>query len=281
MPGIAVPATTGLWCVLGYLGLGGLADGISNIGPALSAQIQRYTGTGLSLGPGATTTSTVRIVGNSHHSNSAMTTGIGGLTVTYTVAEGNGSLRLVGSEAPPAPSVNVITNTNPIDESPVSGGGFAPVNWTMPALAGTYTLTATGPATGGPVTFTATVPPIIGFNVLAGDWVNENASTNNVTRLFIAVEGSVVTVYAWGKCSPTDCPWGPTTASTSAWGSAQQIVAFWDQGFATQTQTITYLSATRLQVVTATHFVPPDPRTDFTLTEFFTVPPPIPIPPVP
>jgi len=25
MPGIALPATTGLWCVLGYLGLGGLA----------------------------------------------------------------------------------------------------------------------------------------------------------------------------------------------------------------------------------------------------------------
>jgi hypothetical protein len=268
------------------LGLGGLTGGISNIGPALSAKIQPYTDSVLSLGPNATTTSTVRIVGNTHHSTSALTTGIGGLTVTYTVAVGNGTLRLLGSEAAPATSVNVIANTNPIDpESPVSGGGFAPVNWTMPALPGTYTLTATGPATGGPVTFTATVPPVIGFNVLAGPWVNENASTNNVTRLFITVDGSVVNVEAWGKCLPTDCDWGPTIANTSAWSTAQQIVAFWDQGFATQTQTITYLSATRLQAVTVTHFVSPPGPPDLILTEFFTnvvpPPPPPPIPPVP
>ena len=81
--------------------------------------------------------------------------------MTFTVAAGNGSLRLIGSELPGASVLTSITNTNPINpESPTSGGGFAPVNWTLPDEPGTYTLTATGPATGGPVTFTATVTGI-------------------------------------------------------------------------------------------------------------------------
>lgn len=140
------------------LGLGGFTLDFSNVGPALTAQIQRYTNTDLTLGPGATTTSTARIVGTQAHNGGTLTTGIGGLPVTFTVAEGNGTLRLIGSEAPPAGQVTSITNTDAINpESPVSGGGFAPVNWTMPTAPGTYTLTATGQATGGPVTFTATV----------------------------------------------------------------------------------------------------------------------------
>jgi len=51
--------------------------------------------------------------------------------------------------------------SHPIDGSPTSGGGFAPVNWTMPTPTEpgtyTYTLTATGPALGGPVTFSSVV----------------------------------------------------------------------------------------------------------------------------
>jgi hypothetical protein len=144
------------------LGIGGLAFDLSNIGPALTARIQRYTDTDLTLGPGATTTSTARIVGTRVHNGGPLSTGIGGLPVTFTVAAGNGSLRLIGSELPPASVLTSITNTNPINpESPTSGGGFAPVNWTMPTptAPGTYhyTLEADGPALGGPVTFTATV----------------------------------------------------------------------------------------------------------------------------
>jgi hypothetical protein len=160
------------------LGLGGLTTRFSNIGPALTAEIQRYTSTGLTLGPGATTTSTARIVGTQVHNNGgALNTGIGGLPVTFTVAAGNGTLRALGSEAAPATEVTVITNTNPINpESPVSGGGFAPVNWTMPTTPGTYTLSANGPATGGPVTFTATVvaPTVVTIDGVlgAGEWTD-------------------------------------------------------------------------------------------------------------
>ncbi|MDP9201136.1 MAG: hypothetical protein M3P26_04285, partial [Gemmatimonadota bacterium] len=75
-------------------GIGGLAFDLSNIGPALTAQIQRYTSTGLTLGPGSTTTSTARIVGTVVHNGGTLTTGIGGLPVTFTVAPGNGTLRL-------------------------------------------------------------------------------------------------------------------------------------------------------------------------------------------
>jgi hypothetical protein len=151
------------------LGLGGLTRGFSNVGPAITAEIQRYTNTDLTLDGGSTTTSTARIVGTRVHNGSQLTNGIGGIPVTFTVAAGNGTLQPLGSEAAPASTVTVITNTNPIDGGPTSGGGFAPVNWTLPTTPGTYTLTATGPALGGPVTFTATVPgEVIGFNFLPG-----------------------------------------------------------------------------------------------------------------
>jgi len=173
------------------LGLGGSTLDFSNVSPVLTAQIQRYTGTGLTLGAGATTTSTARIVGTQVHNGGVLTTGIGGLPVTFTVAPGNGTLRLIGSEAPPATQLTSITNTNPIDpESPTSGGGFAPVNWTMPSTPGTYTLTATGPATGGPVTFTATV-----LSALPDLIVSTGAPT--VTPAVISTDGGTVTLSSW------------------------------------------------------------------------------------
>lgn len=177
------------------LGLGGLSFDLSNIGPALTARIERYTNTGLTLGAGATTTSTVRIVGTQKHDHSGLLpTGIGGLSVKFKVVPGNGTLRLLGSEAPPDTVVTSITNTNPIVAgSATSGGGFAPVNWTMPSTPGTYTLTATGTALGGPITFTATVPPVVGFNFLPG---SVRAGTAHTCGL--ATGGAA---YCWGNNS--------------------------------------------------------------------------------
>jgi hypothetical protein len=260
------------------VGLGGLSFDLSNIGPALTAEIRRHTDTDLTLGPGATTTSTARIVGTRVHNGGPLTTGIGGLPVTFTVAPGHGSLRLLGSEAPGASQVTSITNTNPINpESPTSGGGFAPVNWTLPETPGTYTLTANGPATGGPVTFTATVPePDIGLSVLNGSWINEDQELGNITRINIGVEGNSATVEQFGRCVPTDCPFGVVDGNTSQWGSLQVLNAFWDHGFATRTEGITLLSPTRIMIVMFTDFTEADGRTDYTITEFFTKEEPIP-----
>ena len=256
------------------LGLGGILDGISNIGPALSAELKRHTATDIELGPGATTTSTARVVGTQKHDGSTLNTGIGGVQVTFTLASGHGELRALGSEGPGSSSVTVTTNSNPIDpESPTSGGGFAPVNWTMPEVPGTYTLTATSPTVAGTVTFTVTVPePTLALGALSGAWVNENQATGWNTGLHFDVNGNSVAVEAWGQCSAWDCKWGPTPGATTAWTSDQQITAVWDQGFATRTQTITYLSPTRLQVVMLNDYTVEDGRTDVTVTEFFVRP---------
>ena len=171
------------------LGLGGITKRFSNVGPALTAEIQRSTATDLQLGAGATTTATARIVGTRVHNGGASTAGIAGLPVTFTVASGNGTLRLVGSEAPPALQVTSITDQfNP--EEPGESGGFAGVNWTVPSTAGTYTLTASGPATGGPVTFTATVGDVVGFSALQGSMAAGSAHTCGLTTGGLA--------YCWG-----------------------------------------------------------------------------------
>jgi hypothetical protein len=170
------------------IGLGGFLSEFSNVGPVLSAEIHPYTSADLTLPPGTTTTATARIVGSNHHATHDRATGLGGLAVTFTVTEGNGSLKALGSEGPPLSAVTVITNTNPIDGSPVSGGGFAPVNWTVPETPGTYTLTANGPAIDGPVTFTATVTgslPFINFETYpAGAGVCDGSASCDVTDEF-------------------------------------------------------------------------------------------------
>lgn len=174
------------------LGLGGIVKGFSNISPVLTAEIHTYTNATLTLGPGSTTTSTARIVGNSDHSTIPLTTGIGGLPVTFTPSNGS-MVRALGADAPPASTapITVITNINPIDGSPVSGGGFAPVNWTMPTPTApgtyTYTLQADGPALGSPVTFTATV------TVQLPDLV-VSSGTPTVSPATITTGGGVVTL---------------------------------------------------------------------------------------
>lgn len=153
------------------LGLGGSTLDFSNIGPALTAQIQAITST-VTVTQGSSATVTARIVGTQKHNGDPLgdttatgfTRGIPGLPVTFTLAPGNGTLTPIGGEG----SVTQATVlTSPLIDA--GSGGFASVNWTPPSTPGTYTMTANGPATGGPVTFTATVTPvIIGFNYLPG-----------------------------------------------------------------------------------------------------------------
>jgi hypothetical protein len=233
-------------------GIGGLAFDLSNIGPALTAHIRATTSTEFTVETGASAAPTVKIEGTkTHNDHPVYNLGIGDLPVTFTLIH-------VGSEDP---AVIQVVNT---DE-----GGFASLDWT-PTEAGNYTITAVAKAIGTPVTFTATVTEP-GLNVLQGSWVNENAGTRGNPRVEISVDGTAVSIHAWGACVPTLCDWGPTNGDTNNWNSEQEVIAVWDQGFVIVTQTITYLSASRLQIVNHYDFIPPDTRTDFTaLPEFFT-----------
>jgi len=155
------------------LGLGGIATAFSNISPVRTQEIVTYTDANLTLDGGTTTTSTARVIGSNHHATHAFTTGIGGVQVTFTLAPGNGSLLPIGGTGPGSNQVTITTNTNPIDGSPVSGGGFAPVNWTLPTTPGTYTLTENAASLGGPVTFTATVPGVV-IGSIEAPWASGN-----------------------------------------------------------------------------------------------------------
>ena len=256
------------------LGLGGIATAFSNIGPVRTQEIVTSSGANLTLGTGATTVAIARVIGSNHHNTHALSTGIGGVQVTYTLAAGNGSLLPIGGEGGGSNQVTVTTNTNPIDGSPVSGGGFAPVNWTLPTTPGTYTLQANAAALGGPVTFTATV---VDLSPLSGAWFNDNPNTGDNPEVDISVDGTAVSVHAWGACLPTNCDWGSTPGDISQWNSQQRVTAVWNQGFVIVTQTITYLSATQISVVNFYDFQPPDTRQDFTSTsQTFTKQQPIP-----
>ena len=248
------------------LGLGGIVKGFSNISPVVTAQLSAQGPTDLGTQPAGTAlTLNVMVTGSNHHADHAIE-GIGGVPVTFSVASTS-----QGTVAPHLTAVGTVTPTSveSITSNNVETRGQASAIWNLPAAPGTYTLTVTAPATGSPQTFTATVPPTISLSVLNSSWVNEDQINGGITSLHIEPAGSGVSVEAWGNCSPWDCPWGAATASTTNWNSAQQIVAVWDQGYATRTQTITYLSPTRLQVVTFTDFTVADGRTDYTLTEYF------------
>ena len=62
---------------------------------------------------------------------------------------------------------------------------------------------------------------------LSGGWKNDNPQTRGITRLEVQQNGDLVTVHAWGACSPQDCDWGTERGSIS--GESASVT--WDQGF--------------------------------------------------
>ncbi len=141
------------------LGLGGYLDAFSNVGPALEATIQPVGSTELQATAGDTVQAYVRVIGSNHHDGQhENSVGLSGLTVHFSQVDGDGALGQRGENPGAATQLDVVTDSLPIDfESPVSGGGYAAVNWRVPSTPGIYHLTADGPALGGPITFNVTV----------------------------------------------------------------------------------------------------------------------------
>src|SRR5712672_1511684 len=76
-------------------GLGGFISEFSNIGPALSAEILPVTAQQQTAGPSADLSMVVRVVGSNHHDGQHQNSvGLGGIPVTFTLAAGNGAIRL-------------------------------------------------------------------------------------------------------------------------------------------------------------------------------------------
>lgn len=115
-----------------------------------------------------------------------------------------------------------------------------------------------------------------------GTWVNLNTNTRGLTRVVLKAcqpitqcSGNVCTITydagwlmrVYGKCSPTDCDWGPVTAQQFA---NRQIRGYYNQGFAKR-----YVHAwlptpqsSKLIVRWRTDFVDPS-RTDYQRQEYF------------
>ena len=143
------------------LGLGGLAEALSNIGPAVTAQLEPAEDLSRTVDPGGTTLIAARVVGTTHHHDEPeLTEGIPAVQVTYTVDPGHGFLfDAFEEESSPLALRTVVTNVDPDNsDDPFDGGGFAPVVWEVPETPGTYTMRAIVSATGAPRTYTVVVP---------------------------------------------------------------------------------------------------------------------------
>ncbi len=106
------------------------------------------------------------------------------------------------------------------------------------------------------------------FSLFLGNWINEDLESPNITRIEILLNGNQFDVHEWGSCTPVDCDWG--TESTMTADALDDVLSlFWDQDFVERTQSIELVTAGRLKVTTASHFVDGSGRPDYTSIEYF------------
>jgi len=85
-------------------------------------------------------------------------------------------------------------------------------------------------------------PAFAGVNDFVGQWTNQNADTDGVTRVAITRSGATLRFNVFGRCHPTDCDWGTANATAfapSAGGNvmndANVAMATFNQSFARKT----------------------------------------------
>lgn len=108
------------------------------------------------------------------------------------------------------------------------------------------------------------------LNQFEGKWVNADSDTRGVTKLDIAVNGTNVSVQAWGKCQPSDCDWGrveayaygPNVQSNLA-ETAQAISATYKTNFSQTLLIIHQTGGNRLQVEVLTRFTDGSSRSNY------------------
>ena len=102
-----------------------------------------------------------------------------------------------------------------------------------------------------------------------GYWINDDISTHNITKIFISISGDYFQVHAFGKCHPTDCDWGISTAKLSDANNGVLNVK-WVFSSTTENLTIKLIERNHFEVTDSCHFTDNSGRVDSTITEYFT-----------
>lgn len=102
-----------------------------------------------------------------------------------------------------------------------------------------------------------------------GKWINENANTNNITKINFDLRYKLY-VRVWGKCHPKDCDWGQTVGIP--YGGSQNtksVKVTYYKSFKVTNITIVPLSKTRIKVISYTKFKDKSGRKPFKKIEYF------------
>jgi hypothetical protein len=113
-----------------------------------------------------------------------------------------------------------------------------------------------------------------------GNWVNVDPNTSGVTKLnineFSLFGIRIITLRAWGQCSPTDCDWGTVGAtayapnvSSDLEATARSLTATFNPGFAVKSVVIRPARGGRLQADIYTRFTDGSGRTNYDATYIF------------
>ncbi len=86
--------------------------------------------------------------------------------------------------------------------------------------------------------FSTTLARSADSEAFVGDWCNKDFNSRGNTRIRIYLDGEKLMVHMWGRCHPTECDWGETTA-TIVPEDKKSISVTWNQGFAVSTQKLT------------------------------------------
>lgn len=121
-------------------------------------------------------------------------------------------------------------------------------------------------------------------NPAEGLWRALNPNTRALTRVRVETCASVTTcdgdvcttrhdagafLSVWGKCSPTDCPWGRKPAQRMTDGWYRSVYPFGFKTSSVWVKTYVYSGRTYLRVYSHNDFTAADGRSDYTTDEWF------------
>ncbi len=102
-------------------------------------------------------------------------------------------------------------------------------------------------------------------DALDGSWVNDNADTLGTTQVVVRRDNGRILVHVWGRCTPSDCDWGETSADTYK----GYLVANFDHGFSMVRMQLVPLPDGRLLMAYRSEYRDGSDRTDKGTAEFF------------